>query len=245
MTSTSEGGLPPYPGPRPGEAPPGPTGEPYAPPGPSYPPPGQGYPPPGYPPPGPGYPPPGYPPPGPGYPPPGAGPQYGYGGPAGYGYEAAPPYAGYWARVGGWLIDWVILLVVGYIIEMVFSAGHIAWVNVHNSSNNTTSHVSVAAPIVQVLIVILYGAFFCGSSRGQTIGMMAVGVRAVDRDNGQPIGFARALGRGAFEYLMFIIVGIGWVLDMLWPAWDRRHQTLHDKVTRTIVVKAAMVPPPR
>lgn len=226
MTSTSEGGLPPYPGPRPGEAPPGPTGEPYVPPGQGYPPPGQGYPPPGQ-----------------GYPPPG--PAYGYGGPGGYAYEAAPPYAGYWARVGGWLIDWVILLVVGYIIEIVFSAGHIAWVNVHNSSNNTTAHVSVAAPIVQVLVVILYGAFFCGSSRGQTIGMMAVGVRAVDRDNGQPIGFARALGRGAFEYLMFIIVGIGWVLDMLWPAWDRRHQTLHDKVTRTIVVKAAMVPPSR
>lgn len=217
MTSTSQGGLPPYPGPRPGEAPPGPTGEPYVPPGEAYPPPGQGYPPPG--------------------------PEYGYGGPGGYGYEV-PPYAGYWARVGGWLIDWVILLVVGYIIEIVCSAGHIAWVNVHNSSNNTTAHVSVAAPIVQVLVVILYGAFFCGSSRGQTIGMMAVGVRAVDRDNGQPIGFARALGRGAFEYLMFIIVGIGWVLDMLWPAWDRRHQTLHDKVTRTIVVKAAMVPPP-
>lgn len=226
MTSTSEGGLPPYPGPRPGEAPPGPTGEPYVPPGQGYPPPGQGYPPPGQ-----------------GYPPPG--PAYGYGGPGGYAYEGAPPYAGYWARVGGWLIDWVILLVVGYIIEIVFSAGHIAWVNVHNSSNNTTAHVSVAAPIVQVLVVILYGAFFCGSSRGQTIGMMAVGVRAVDRDNGQPIGFARALGRGAFEYLMFIIVGIGWVLDMLWPAWDRRHQTLHDKVTRTIVVKAAMVPPSR
>ena len=190
---------------------------PYPGPPPSYP--GQGYP--GYPPPA-GYPPPGY---------------QGYGN-----YPATPPYASYAARAGGWLIDWVIVTVVTYLVAIPLDASNFASVHVHNS-NGTTGHLSVAVPVVEILLVLLYGALFIGSRRGQTPGMMAVGARAVDRDTGAPIGFARALGRGAFEYLMAVVFFLPWILDMLWPAWDARRQTLHDKVTRTIVVKASMVPP--
>jgi len=30
---------------------------------------------------------------------------------------------------------------------------------------------------------------------------------------------------------------IPWVIDMLFPIWDSRNQTLHDKVSNTVVVK--------
>ena len=60
----------------------------------------------------------------------------------------------------------------------------------------------------------------CGSSRGQTVGMMAVSARAVDARTGGPIGFGRALGRAPFEYLLVIVFFIPWVVDMLFPAWD-------------------------
>jgi uncharacterized RDD family membrane protein YckC len=150
--------------------------------------------------------------------------------------------ANYGARLGGWLIDWVILAVVGLIISAGLSAAKVAEVNFHINSTATgvsTSHVetfSALSPVIGVIIILLYGALFCGSERGQTIGMMVVGARAVDMDTGASIGFGRALGRAAFEYLMFILLVLPWVLDMLFPAWDPRRQTLHDKVTRTVVV---------
>ncbi|HVX22906.1 MAG TPA: RDD family protein [Acidimicrobiales bacterium] len=186
---------------------------------------------------------------GPGYPPPPAPPGFQASGYQEAGYPAVSPYASYGARLGGWLIDFVIVGVIGYVIGIIFDAGHVARVTV--TTNTTThgvtvhhvGHFSVLGPIVQVAIVLLYGAIFCGSRRGQTVGMMAVGARAVDRDTGAPIGFGRALGRGAFEYLMFIIIVIPWVVDMLFPAWDSRRQTLHDKVSRTVVVKSSLYPP--
>jgi uncharacterized RDD family membrane protein YckC len=67
--------------------------------------------------------------------------------------------------------------------------------------------------------------------------MMAVCVRAVSARDGAPIGFGRAVGRAAFEYLMAILLFIPWIVDMLFPLWDPRNQTLHDKVTDTVVVK--------
>jgi uncharacterized RDD family membrane protein YckC len=67
--------------------------------------------------------------------------------------------------------------------------------------------------------------------------MMLVGIRAIDQQQGGAIGFARALGRAAFEYLMAILLFVPWIIDMLFPLWDPSNQTLHDKVTRTVVIK--------
>jgi uncharacterized RDD family membrane protein YckC len=237
-----------------------PGGGGYVPPGgaPSYsgapggaPPYGAGYPPPP-PPPG-SYPPPGYAPPG-GYPPQGGYPQT-QGGyppqPAGYppaGYVPASPYASYGARLGGWLIDFVIVAVVAGLLSRVLNAGHVAWVTftyhttVNGVRHNHVGHISSLSVPLWIVLSSLYGAIMCGSSRGQTVGMMAVSARAVDQQTGGRIGFGRALGRALFEWLMAIVIFLPWVLDMLFPAWDQRRQTLHDKVSRTVVVKTSAVP---
>ena len=234
----------------------------------SWPPPGsphEGYPPPpSYPPsagPGPqaGHPPPpSYPPPGPGAPGSPRGYAGGYGGGAGgygsgYGYGSGPTvprevYAGYWPRVGGWLIDAVIVWVVSYIVSIPLRSSHVAELTIRTQTRSVTrvGHFSLLEAVAEIVIVLVYGAVFCGSARGQTPGMMAVGVRAVDRDTGGKIGFVRALWRGAFEYVLFIVLLVPWILDMLFPLWDGRHQTLHDKVSRTVVVRASQFPaPPR
>ncbi len=62
-------------------------------------------------------------------------------------------------------------------------------------------------------------------------------MKAVDAGAGAPIGYGRALGRAVVEYLMFVVLIVPWVLDMLFPLWDPRRQTLHDKFTNTVVVK--------
>jgi uncharacterized RDD family membrane protein YckC len=68
--------------------------------------------------------------------------------------------------------------------------------------------------------------------------MMAVRARAVDATHGGGIGYGRALGRAVVEYLFIVVLFVPWVVDMLYPLWDGRRQTLHDKATNTVVVKA-------
>jgi uncharacterized RDD family membrane protein YckC len=157
------------------------------------------------------------------------------------GYGAGPPpLASYGARLGGWLIDWVLLGIVAAPFLIVTHSIH----RTHNVllSNGSISHqsgfsVGPAGIAIQALIVLAYGALLCGSTRGQTVGMMIVRVRAIDEARGGPIGYSRALGRAAFEYLMAVLIFIPWIVDMLFPLWDPSNQTLHDKVTRTVVVK--------
>ena len=68
------------------------------------------------------------------------------------------------------------------------------------------------------------------------LGMIIVGVRVVDENDGSAIGFGRALGRAGFEYLMVILLFVPWIIDMLFPIWDPKNQTLHDKVSKAVVI---------
>jgi uncharacterized RDD family membrane protein YckC len=81
------------------------------------------------------------------------------------------------------------------------------------------------------------GTLFCGSKAGQTIGMKALGLRCVSGATGDSVGYAKALGRAAFEYLMVVVIFIPWIVDMLFPLWDPRKQTLHDKVVGSVVIR--------
>jgi uncharacterized RDD family membrane protein YckC len=171
--------------------------------------------------------------------------------PASYGPPIYPPanapLASYGPRLGGWLIDWLILGVVSAILNAIFNAANIARITV-TSTNNTThvttvNHFSVLAPILSIAIVLLYAAFLIATPRGATIGMMVAKTRCVGVSDGQQISFGRALGRAAMEYVFAFLILIGWIVDMLWPLWDKKNQTLHDKVAGTVVIKPLPVTP--
>ncbi|HXW39249.1 MAG TPA: RDD family protein [Acidimicrobiales bacterium] len=211
-------GPPPYPGsappPYPGTAPPSAPDPWYRPP----PPPGGGYPPPGA-----GY----YPP----NAPPGTygDPRYGQ-----QGYPGAAPFASYWARVGGLLIDSVLL----FLVSLVYIVPSHAFHAMTTTSNGIRTHASISSGGVLVLLVLgaLYASLMIGL-RGQTIGMMVARIKAVDAATGGLIGFWRALGRDLFERLLGALFVIPLIVDLLFPAWDPRRQTLHDKITNTVVIR--------
>jgi uncharacterized RDD family membrane protein YckC len=50
------------------------------------------------------------------------------------------------------------------------------------------------------------------------------------------VSFGRAFGRALLEQVLRFTVVI-WVLDMLWPLWDSKRQTLHDKAVGTVVIR--------
>ena len=141
---------------------------------------------------------------------------------------------------GAWLIDWVITSIVGAVVLLPLHAVHQNGVTTGAASKTTPlfgATVTTQGVLLSALIVVIYATALIGSSRGQTIGMMAVRAKAVDADSGGPIGHGRALGRALFEYLMVVLLFVPWVLDMLFPLWDARRQTLHDKITNTVVIK--------
>jgi uncharacterized RDD family membrane protein YckC len=148
--------------------------------------------------------------------------------------------ASYGQRLGGWLLDWVILAVVNIpVVALLGGFTHTDTTNQLNSGRTTSVSFNVHwwGILISAVLIVGYGTIFCGSNRGQTIGMMAVGVRAVDLATGQPIGYARAFGRALVEYLLAVALFLPWVIDMLFPLWDPKKQTLHDKSVRSVVVQ--------
>ena len=157
--------------------------------------------------------------------------------------QLGPPLVSYGRRLGGWLIDWLIVGVVGAVIIAVTGAyNHVSTTTTY--ANGSTSHftsfnLNWEGISIHAAVALLYGMVLCGSRRGQTVGMMAVGARAVDSRSGESIGRLRALWRAFFEYLMAVLLLLPWVIDMLFPLWDPMRQCLHDKVSRTLVIDAS------
>jgi uncharacterized RDD family membrane protein YckC len=139
--------------------------------------------------------------------------------------------------LGAWLIDWLLLAVVDSVI--LFPLHLVAKHPYLLADGRSATHYSSRplGDLITIAIALAYGTLLCGSKRGQTVGMIAVGCRAVTAAAGEPIGYGKALGRAAFEYLMIILLVIPWIVDMLFPLWDPRKQTLHDKISGTVVVR--------
>jgi uncharacterized RDD family membrane protein YckC len=88
-----------------------------------------------------------------------------------------------------------------------------------------------------VLPEAIYDTVMIGS-RNQTIGKMAVGIKVVDADDRAPIGYARAFRRWLSTAALWALFTLPGVVDHLWPLRDGRNQTFHDKLARSVVVRA-------
>ena len=201
------------------------------PPQPGYaPPPGYGQQPPGYaqgyaPPPGygdaPPYGPPPYAPPPPGY-----AQTWGGGSAAGSGGWNL---AGWWRRVGGYLIDEII---VGVPLVIVVVA-----LRNHRDISDISAVLGELVGFVYVTIMI--------AIRGQTLGMMAAGIKLYDFKSGSgTIGYPKAALRAGVAILISLpfalhvpLASVLVMLNLLWPLWDQKNQTWHDKAAGTVAVK--------
>jgi uncharacterized RDD family membrane protein YckC len=86
---------------------------------------------------------------------------------------------------------------------------------------------------------VVYFALLNGGAKGQTLGKMLWGVRVRDAATGGPLGPGKAAVRYLAPALLSIVTfGLIWLPDGLWLFWDRRRQTLHDKVAGSVVVMA-------
>jgi uncharacterized RDD family membrane protein YckC len=148
------------------------------------------------------------------------------------------PYAGWGIRLGGFLIDGVILYIVQVIIAAVLR--HNNTLRVHftmhpNNGNIRHGSISFLVFIIAAVLFVIYGMVMIGS-RGQTVGMMAVGIKAT-REDGGVVSFGQAFARALVQVVMTYTV-IVILLSDLWPLWDPKRQTLHDKAVKTVVIRS-------
>ena len=76
------------------------------------------------------------------------------------------------------------------------------------------------------------------ATRGATLGKLAVGIRVrmADRE-ARPPWASSALRYLPFNLPQLVLTFLWVLLDLLWPLWDPRRQTLHDKAAGTVVVR--------
>jgi uncharacterized RDD family membrane protein YckC len=99
--------------------------------------------------------------------------------------------------------------------------------------------------LASVIVTIAYSVRLLsrpGALNGQTYGRQALRLRVM-RDDGRPMdGGSAAMREVVWKLLVFGVGGsfllfLPTLLDYLWPLWDDRGRTLHDKAAGTYVVR--------
>ena len=137
--------------------------------------------------------------------------------------------AALWRRTGAYLTD---LLFVGVLVLSFLSIAMA--VIAPKTLTPLQQLISIAVPglALAAVLAFVYSTLFAVLWSGRTPGRRLMGIHLVD-STGQAPGPARALIRGALS-----LVSFGLFLSGFWLAlFDRHGQTLHDKLTRTFVVK--------
>jgi uncharacterized RDD family membrane protein YckC len=146
-----------------------------------------------------------------------------------------------WKRFVSSLIDGGLVFIVSYIIQIIFFAGTTA-VTVDPDTGLVTDSGGFLAGTFGVVIVIwvlefLYFTILNGMEKGQTVGKMIMKIQLRDEATGGPVGMGKAALRTLIMILLSIPCGIPMLVSALFPLWDPKRQTLHDKATNTICVE--------
>ncbi len=121
---------------------------------------------------------------------------------------AALDYADFWTRVGGAIIDAILVGVLSYVLR-------------------------VGAPwFAGLFIGFLYHWLTVAYWNGQTVGRKVLNIRVCSPD-GSIVDSGAAAGRAA----MRIVSGIPFGLGFLWAAWDPEKRTWHDMIANTRVYR--------
>ena len=121
--------------------------------------------------------------------------------------------AGFWRRFAGAFIDGLVVGIPETILRVFLGA---------------------VGELVGIVLSFAYYTYFHGAT-GQTPGNAALGIRVVDIETGQVIGYQRAFVRALVSVASYVIV----LLGFLWMLWDREKQTWHDKAARSIPIHPA------
>ncbi len=154
----------------------------------------------------------------------------------GYPAQTVWDYATWPTRAIGYIVDALLVgvgmailyLVVGAVLASMF---HLA--GGRDASGGICCTMILLFPLA-TLFVGIYNSVFLVAQRGYSIGQGIVKVKVVDANGNlltTGVAFVRLLVRVALGFVPFLPL-----LDLLWPLWDVRRQTLHDKAVNCYVI---------
>jgi uncharacterized RDD family membrane protein YckC len=156
---------------------------------------------------------------------------------------AAPPYpvavqhAGFWRRVGAYLIDSLIVGAVWTALYYTLVAAGVVSIPEMNEMDieEYTEWMFTFMWISNIVVFALQTLYFAimeSSSKQATLGKMALGIVVTDID-GKRISFGRAIGRNLGKVASTVILLIGYFMI----AFTEKKQGLHDIMAKCLVVK--------
>ncbi|QNE20544.1 RDD family protein [Kribbella qitaiheensis] len=148
------------------------------------------------------------------------------------GYGFAPlgggQLAGWGSRVGASIIDSLFALIpipIGAVVAIAMSGSL-------EKMSDSARTVMVVAYLAYFALVI-WNRIIRQGRKGQSIGKKVLGLKLVAVRTGQPLGVGRCLGREVSGIILSNLC----FLDLLWPLWDEKKQTWHDKIVASHVLK--------
>jgi uncharacterized RDD family membrane protein YckC len=151
------------------------------------------------------------------------------------------PYAGFFVRLLAFVIDGVVVGLLGYCIALLG-----VWI-VYNAENGgalatyadflSEMTLTIVCISLSAISCLLYFAIFEKSSAQATLGKRIMRIKVVGL-NGERIGFGRALARTVAKAISFATAGFGFFM----AGFTGRKQALHDKLAGCLVVRRAASP---
>jgi uncharacterized RDD family membrane protein YckC len=180
-------------------------------------------------------------------------------------YPATPDgqyLAGWWQRVGAYLIDSIIVGIIGGILASPWIGDLMDAYRAYfdqvlrdaeagrQTAETTVLEQQMAGPMLAVILIFMAVQFVYNVGFLMTLqatpGKLALGLRVRLRSRPGPMPVLTVLLRWVAQFGISIlnvvpfagmVVGIYGFLDIFWPLWDGKKQALHDKVARTNVVR--------
>lgn len=148
--------------------------------------------------------------------------------------------AGWWIRVLAAVIDSFVVVgitIVPFVVGLVIAFDGATFDEVTGEVSDVDGRGLVVIGATSVLwgLVDAWNRGLRVGYKGQSLGKQAVGVHVV-RADGRPTGALE----GFFRWLLSLLLQwtiVGLLVDLLWPLWDERRQTVHDKAIGTYPVR--------
>lgn len=157
-------------------------------------------------------------------------------------------YAAFWPRFGAWLLDFLFATLVAAIPAVVLAI--VLLLTVSSTQDEPRTRFQEDEQNQELGWAIVGGAFVgfipaylayhtISNAKGGGWGKRIVGLRVLrERDGALPgygTGFLRTIAPSLIGFAP-LVGSILQLLDYLWCIWDKQKQTLHDKISGTVVV---------
>ncbi len=134
-------------------------------------------------------------------------------------------YAGFWIRVGASIIDMILLIVIIMPIMFIVYGEEQIFYSDKIILGSVDFLLNYIFPFFATIIFWIY--------KSATPGKMMLHLKVVDEETGNKLTIGQSIGR----YFAYIISIIPLLIGFIWVAWDKKKQSWHDKLAKSVVIR--------